>query len=118
MNVNKEVLDYPVIDRNGKFSHQTARMEVTRMTERSYVGDLYDSEGNCIAKDRRFFFENAIHDPLTDGEKGMAKNEKPDGKWSVPEIKLYLDGKEIEYTDKMNKQDLLALLEPKIEEVG
>lgn len=117
MNVSKDVLNYQVVTRDGNGFHQTARMEVTMMTDRSYVGDLFDVKDNCIARDRRFFFENAITDQLTDGEKGMAKNEIPDDKWSVPEIKLYLDSKEIEYTEKMNKPELLALLEPKIEEV-
>ena len=117
MKINKEISDYSVVNKDGKSFHQTNRMEITSITEKSYVGNLYNLENICIAQDRRFFFENAIHDQLSDGEKGMIKNEIPGEKWSVPEIKLYLDSKEIKYNMNDNKQELFTLLEIKIEEV-
>ncbi len=116
MNINKEVLDYQIINKDGQSFHQINRMEITLITEKSYVGNLYDSNNKCIAWDRRFFFENVIHEDLSDGEKSMVKNEIPDERWSVPEIKLYLDNKGIEYNEKMSKVELLILFEIEIKE--
>lgn len=109
--VTKPTDDYQVVHRNGSGFHSTVEMTVTHITELSYVGDLYDAKGNCIARDRRFFFADAIHPALTKGEMGMVKGQRPDDFWTIPEIKKYLDSVGIDYEGVTKKTDLLALLE-------
>ena len=108
--VKKSTIKYMVVHRNGRGFHTVTSMIVKLITKLSYVGELYADEV-CVARNRRFFFADAIHPILTIGETGLVKGELPDIQWDIPEIKIYLDSKGVDYTGVSDKPALLALVE-------
>jgi len=118
MIVQKQTTPFQIIKPNGLEFQTVTRADIKHITDKSYVCDLYDSEGKKIAQDARFFFADAIHEQLNTGERGLVRKEKPTEEWNIPEIKKYLDSKVSEedeslYTDKMLKSDLLKIVKPK-----
>lgn len=117
----KKVIDYQITNKTGDGVNTAVMADIKLITEKSYICDLIDVDGKLLAENARFLFEDAIFDPLTVGEVGLVKKEKPTDKWLVDEIKTYLDSKQVtdeegviidspySYTDKMLKADLLDL---------
>lgn len=54
---------YPVADKTA------VQADIIRITEKSYICNLLDSNGDTIALDARFLFSEAIFDQLTEEEK-------------------------------------------------
>ena len=123
---------YNVILPDGSGYQQSVTFRVKLITAKgSYVGDIYDADGKCIARDRRFFFADAITDQLNDGEKGLVRGDEPEEKWEVTEIKTWLDSKQVKdesgvalvddpykYDDKDDQAALLEkIIDTKVEVV-
>ena len=117
MNITKEVPDYQVIKSDGTGMLDVVSITIKQITDLSYVGDLYDADGNCIAQDRRFFKDKVICTALTIGEEGLINGTVPSVEWTIEEIKMYLTINGIEYTDDMTEPDLLSLVDLDIGEV-
>lgn len=96
---------YLVILPDGSDNQHGVTFVIKRITEQSYVGDILDSDGNCIAKHRRFFFVNAITDQLTEGEKGLVLGTEPDDKWDVETIRLWMDSMQAKDEDGIVLKD-------------
>lgn len=95
LDVTKPTTDpYLVILRDGSDNQRGVTFVVKRITDRSYVGDILDADGHCIAKNRRFFFTDSITEQLSDGEKGLVSGTDPDDRWKVSEIRTWLDSKQ------------------------
>lgn len=83
-----------------------------------YVFDVYDAAGTLISLNR-YCMKNSNEQPFEElniGEEGLVNGEVPDDTWDVPEIKLYLDGMGIEYTEDMTKEELIELAQPELVE--
>lgn len=74
-------------------------------------GDLYDSEGNLIAKKRVYSFEggykNIPFPDVTEPQKKAAKGETPTEEWPEALVRTWLDSKGVD-AEKVAAKDLMA----------
>ena len=130
IDVTKDINDtYNVILPDGSGNQVATTFKVKLITAKgSYVGDLYDADGKCIAQNRRFFFADSPAEQLNDGEKGLVTGDEPEETWEAAEIKVWLDSKQVKdsegivlkddpyaYDEKDDKAALLKIISDKTE---
>ena len=93
------------------------------------IGDLYDADDNLVARKRVYSYEgghkNIPFASLDAGKKGYLGGEKPDSKWLVDTIKLWLTDRQVKddggkalkddpygYEEKDTKAQLLEKVTP------
>ena len=93
------------------------------------IGDLYDANDNLVARKRVYSYEgghkNIPFASLDAGKKGYLGGEKPDSKWEIKTIKLWMGDRQVKdeegkiskddpykYDEKMSKAQLLEKVTP------
>ena len=66
--------------------------------DNTIIGDLYDTDDNVIARKRVYAFagshKNIPFNDLVVGDEGYLSGKKPDTKWDIKTIKLWLDDRQ------------------------
>jgi len=110
MNIIKKVIKKI----SNKSDQGATHIEITGINEedKAIFCNLYIDDIQFVAG-RVYSFDNFPCEELNHGEKELIKGNTPTDKWYIEEIKLWLDSKQFEYSDKALKADLLKLAEPK-----